>query len=147
MSKLTKNVMISITGLQEYENAEKDAIELTTAGALTKIPGGYQLSYEESALTGMEGTLTSFEISPNRVVLTRTGQLNSEMVFEKGVRHLSLYSTPMGSLEVGVAARKVHSTINDQGGELVINYAIDIDHQLAGENSFSLKVREARISQ
>ncbi len=147
MSKLTKNVMISITGLQEYENAETDAIELTTAGALTKIPGGYQLSYEESALTGMEGTLTSFEISPNRVVLTRTGQLNSEMVFEKGVRHLSLYSTPMGSLEVGVAARKVHSTINDQGGELVINYAIDIDHQLAGENSFSLKVREARISQ
>ena len=147
MSELTKNVMISIFSQQEYQDAEQDSIELTTTGALTKIPGGYQLAYEESALTGMEGTLTSFEISPNRVVLKRTGELNSEMVFEKGVRHLSLYRTSMGSLEVGVAARKVHSTIGDRGGELFVNYAIDIDHQMAGENTFSLKVREATISQ
>lgn len=146
-NEMTKDVMISILGLQEYENMDNDSVELTTAGKLTRTDKGYHLSYEESALTGMEGTLTSFEILPHRVVLTRTGQLCSEMVFEPGVRHLSLYDTPYGSLEVGVAARKVYSTIGDQGGELEVNYSIDIDHKLAGENAFSLKVREAKVSQ
>lgn len=144
--KMTKNVMISILGLQEYEDTDGDSIELTTAGQLTRTAKGYNLSYEESALTGMEGTHTSFDIMPDHVVLTRTGQLCSEMVFQQGVRHLSMYNTPYGSLEVGVAARKVRSTIGDHGGELEINYSIDIDHKLAGENRFSLKVREARVS-
>lgn len=144
---MTKDVMISIQGLQDYNETGADSIELTTAGKLRRLEEGYELSYEESALTGMEGTLTRFEIQPGRVLLTRSGQLNSEMVFEKGVRHLSLYDTPYGSMMVGVAARKVRSTINDCGGELEINYAIDIDHRLAGENSFSLQVRESHISQ
>lgn len=141
----SKTVMISILGLQEYENADPDSIELTITGKLTRTAHGYHLSYQESELTGMEGTHTSFEISPSHVVLTRTGLMNSEMVFERGVRHLSLYKTPYGNFEIGVATRHIHSTIDENGGELEVNYAIDIDHQLAGENRFSLKVREACV--
>lgn len=147
MDELRKNVMISIRSRQEYEGTSPDSIELTTTGALMRTNGGFQLSYEESELTGLEGTRTSFHISPNRVILTRSGQLNSEMVFEKGVRHLSHYITPAGCLEVGVATRKMHSTIDETGGVLEVDYSIDIDHQLAGESSFSLTVREAIISQ
>ncbi len=142
----TKDVMISILGMQEYEEEELDTIELTTAGKLTRTKDGYRLAYLESELTGMEGTVTSFDIMPGCVTLTRTGMLNSEMVFERGVRHLALYNTPYGSLEVGVAARKIDSTISERGGELSVNYSIDIDHQMAGENQFSLKVRESRLS-
>lgn len=145
--KQTKDVFISILGLQDYEGTDGDSVELTTTGKLTRTAQGYHLSYQESALTGMEGTQTNIEIFPRSVVLTRTGQVCSEMVFEQGVRHLSLYNTPYGSLEVGVAARKIHSTIGDRGGELEVNYSIDIDHRLAGENSFSLKVREAKLTQ
>jgi uncharacterized beta-barrel protein YwiB (DUF1934 family) len=122
-------------------------VELTTTGLLSRTENGYCITYQESALTGMEGTSTSLQISPRRVVITRTGQLNSQIVFEKDVRHLSLYSTPMGQLEVGVATRRLYSTINDQGGELEVDYAIDIDHQLTGKNYFSLTVREAEITQ
>jgi uncharacterized beta-barrel protein YwiB (DUF1934 family) len=146
--EMTKDVMISISGLQEYEDMDDDSIELTTAGKLTRTnEGGYHLSYQESALTGMEGTLTTFEILPRRVVLTRTGQVCSEMVFETGVRHLSLYDTPYGHLEIGVAARAVRSTIGDKGGELEISYAVDVDHRLTGENTVYLTVKEAKISQ
>lgn len=141
---MTKDVMISIRGLQEYENADNDSIELVTAGTLERTEHGYSLSYQESAITGMEGTTTSFEISPRMVTLTRTGMVCSQMVFEAGRRHLSLYQTPYGSMEVGVAARSVRSTIGEQGGELEIDYAIDIDHALAGENTFHIKVKEAK---
>lgn len=143
---MTKDVMISIRGLQEYEDQDADAIELVTAGTLTTTEDGYHLSYEETALTGMEGTITNFQIGPRQVILTRTGAICSEMVFELGRRHLSLYATPYGTLEVGVAARSVRSTIGETGGELEINYAIDIDHALAGENTFHIQVKEAKNS-
>lgn len=147
MSEETKNVMISIHSRQEYDEGTPDSVELTTTGLLSRTENGYCVSYEESALTGMEGTHTSLHISPERVILTRTGELNTQIVFEKDVRHLSLYSTPMGRLEVGVATRRLDSTIGERGGELHVDYAIDIERQLTGRNSFSLTVREAEISQ
>lgn len=141
---MTKDVMISIRGLQEYEGIDNDSIEFVTRGTLTSIKDGYNLTYAESELTGMEGTVTSFDIIQNRVVLTRTGPVCSEMVFEAGRRHLSLYQTPYGSMEVGVRAKKMRCTMDEHGGELEIVYSIDIDHAMAGENRFYIKVREAK---
>lgn len=141
---MTKDVMISIRGLQEYEGIDSDSIELVTAGTLTATGQGYNLTYKESAITGMDGTVTSFDIAPKRVVLTRTGPICSEMVFEAGCRHLSLYQTPYGNMEVGVRARMMRCTLDENGGELEVDYAIDIDHAMAGENRFRIKVREAK---
>ncbi len=141
---MTKDVIISIRGLQEYEGIDKDSIELVTAGTLTSTGQGYNLTYEESAITGMDGTVTSFDISPQRVTLIRTGPICSEMVFEAGRRHLSLYQTPYGNMEVGVRARIMRCTLDENGGELEVDYAIDIDHAMAGENRFRIQVRESK---
>lgn len=147
MSEQTPNARISIQSRQEYENAPPDSVELITTGALRRTDDGYCVSYQESVLTGMEGTQTSLDITPQRVVLTRTGEMNTQMVFETGVRHLSLYSTPMGNLEVGVATRRLRTDMDEDGGRLEVDYSIDIDHQLAGENYFSLTVRRTNITQ
>ena len=141
---MDKEVIISIKGMQQYEEVGDDNIELVTAGRLSRGESGdYTLSYQESELTGLEGTCTSFLIQPRRVTLTREGQVNSQMVFEEGRKHLSLYDTPYGAMEVGVSAKSVRCTIGDQGGELEINYAIEIDHAVAGQNLFHIEVKES----
>ncbi len=141
---MEKEVIISIRGMQQFEEEDQDSIELITAGRLSRAESGeYTLQYEESELTGLDGTSTRFLIQPRRVTLTREGQVNSQMVFEVGRKHLSLYDTPYGSMEVGVSARKVRSTIGDGGGELEIDYAIEIDHAVAGYNLFHIEVKEA----
>lgn len=139
-----KNVMISIRGYQAYEGNEDDSMSLLTEGRLSQTEDGYQLSYEETELTGMEGTTTTFQIQGPRVTLLRMGSVCSQMVFEEGRRHLSLYSTPYGNLEVGISTSHLRSTINPQGGKLEIDYSIEIDHALAGHNAFRISVREAQ---
>ncbi len=141
---MEKNVIISIKGMQAYEGLEEDTIELVTQGRLLDCgEDGLTLSYQESELTGMEGTLTTFQVEKTgRVILLRTGQVNSQMVFEEGRRHLSLYQTPVGDLSVGIRANRVRNTLGMQGGELEIDYAIELDHALAGQNIFHIKVRE-----
>ena len=99
---MDKSVIISIKGRQSYENVEDETIELVTEGLLAKEgEGAYTLSYQESELTGLEGTLTTFQIEDGRITLMRHGEVNSQMVFEEGRRHLSMYNTPYGALAVG----------------------------------------------
>lgn len=141
---MEKNVIISIKGTQSYEETEDDMIELVTQGQLLDCgDDGLTLTYQESELTGMQGTLTTFQVEKTgRITLLRMGEVNSQMVFEEGRRHLSLYQTPFGNMSVGILANKVKNTLNMAGGDLEIDYAIEIDHALAGQNLFRIHVRE-----
>ena len=140
---MEKDVIISIQGLQHYAGMDSDNIELVTEGKLEDAEGALRLSYQESELTGMEGTTTVFHVEPERVTLLRMGNVSSEMVFEEGRRHMSLYSTPYGSMEVGILARKLRSTLDQNGGKLEINYDIELNHTLAGQSLFRIDVRES----
>ncbi|WP_294549108.1 DUF1934 domain-containing protein [uncultured Pseudoflavonifractor sp.] len=140
---MDKSVIISIKGKQSYENVEDETIELVTEGLLAKEgEGAYTLSYQESELTGLEGTLTTFQIEDGRVTLMRHGEVNSQMVFEEGRRHLSMYNTPYGALAVGIKTHSMDCRMDDHGGSIEINYAIEIEHAVAGQNLFQIQVRE-----
>ena len=138
---MNKDVIISIRGTQSYEDVEDDVIELVTSGTLSQKEAGYLLTYKESELTGLDGTTTTFQVEPGRVTLVRLGEVNSQMIFEEGQKHVSLYETPYGSMTIGVAAHKVRSTLDETGGLIEINYALEIDHAIAGENYFHIQVR------
>ncbi len=140
---MENNVIISIQGKQSYTDMDDETVELVTEGRLERDgEEGYTLSYQESELTGLEGTLTTFQIEPRRITLMRIGEFNSQMVFEEGRRHLSMYNTPYGALSVGISTRKMHAQMDHTGGAIEIDYAIEIDHAVAGENLFSIKVRK-----
>ena len=139
------NVIISIRGMQSYEDAEDETIELVTEGRLEEDGSdGFTLSYQESELTGLEGTLTTFQIEKDRITLMRVGEVNSQMVFEEGRRHLSMYNTPYGALSIGVSTRRMRANLGRSGGDIEIDYAIEIDHAVAGQNLFQINVREKR---
>ena len=136
------NVIISIKGKQVNDNGP-DEMELVTAGCLSRNEsGGFTVSYQETELTGLEGTTTVVNIEGARVTLLREGTVNSQMVFEEGRRHLSMYETPYGSMSVGVNTRRVKSSMGESGGDLEIDYAIEIDNLMVGRNFFSMNVKK-----
>ena len=139
---MEKDVVISIKGIQKYETTDPDVIELVTAGRLTRVGESYTLSYQESELTGLEGTLTTIQVDGEQVTLMRVGEFTSQMVFQEGRRHLSMYNTPYGAMAIGVNTRHLLADLTDQGGDIEIDYAIEIDHALAGRNVFQIKVSE-----
>ena len=111
---MEKEVIISIKGMQKYENAEPDTIELVTGGRLERDGESFTLSYQESAVTGMDGTLTTFQIEPERVTLLRVGEYTSQMVFQEGRRHMSMYNTPYGTMSIGVNTRHLTAQVGDR---------------------------------
>ena len=115
--------------------------ELLTEGTLEKTEKGWQLCYEESELTGMEGTTTIFDIEENEVTLRRVGAVQSEMHFCCGEISTSAYETPYGSLTVEVGTSFLRVELSEAGGEMEIRYSIAVEHQVTGENRFLIKVK------
>lgn len=140
---MEKNVFISIKGMQKYENADADSVELVTEGRLVREGSSYTLTYQESEMTGLGGTLTTILVNGDQVTMMRAGEVNAQMVFQEGRRHLSMYNTPYGAMAVGVNTRHLLAEMDDHGGEIEVDYAIEIDHAIAGRNIFRIKVKEA----
>jgi uncharacterized beta-barrel protein YwiB (DUF1934 family) len=140
---MDKRVIISIRGSQNsMEFEEDDGIELVTLGRLTRENGDYLISYQESPLTGLDGTTTTLRVAGGRVILSRTGPVCSYMVFEQGRRHLSHYDTEEGVLTIGVNAHRVRTMLDDAGGQIEVDYEIEIDEALTGENRIRVVVSE-----
>ena len=133
-------VMLHIRGTQNYQDQDPEVIELTTEGTLEKQKEVWELSYEESDLTGLAGVTTTFRVGPRGVVLKRTGSIENQMIFMEGRKHESLYRLDFGALMLTVKATKVSSTLSEQGGILDIHYHIEIEDTSAGNVEYHIEV-------
>ena len=138
---MKRDAILSIQGRQTYADQEPEIIELVTEGTMDFRDGGWDISYEETALTGMEGVTTTFRVEPGRVILRRQGTLQSEMVFEEGVSHDSLYQMSFGALLMTVKATFLFYDIVEDGGTIDLSYNIDIENTEAGVIDYHLDIR------
>lgn len=139
---MKQDVVLTITGRQTYAGQEPDVIELVTDGTMTFRDGGWDISYEESELTGMEGVTTTFRVEPGMVKLERTGKLTSTMVFQENVPHDSLYQMEFGALLLTVRATRVFFDLVPDGGSVDLVYEICIENTEAGMIDYHLDIRK-----
>ena len=138
---MKQKVLLSIRGKQAYLDQEPDIIELVSEGTLEYSSGGWNLSYEESDLTGLEGVTTIFRLEGETVTLTRFGRLNSQMVFKPGFVHESLYRSEFGTMMMSVCASQVRYDLSEKGGTVDLKYNIEIEHTAAGTIDYHLEIR------
>ena len=138
---MKQDVVLSIRGSQRYEGQEPEVIELVTEGTMEFSDGGWDIRYEESALTGLEGVVTTFRVEPGKIILKRTGKLNSLMVFQQGIPHDSLYQMEFGTLMITVEAKFIWFDIVADGGTIDLTYAISIENTEAGIIDYHLDIR------
>ena len=85
---MKKDVIITIRGLQTFEDTGEDNVELVTNGRFYNKGGCYYVSYKESELTGLGNTTTTVKIEKDKVTVIRFGDLESHMIFEEGQKHI-----------------------------------------------------------
>ena len=137
-------VLLTIHSEQDIDSPQQDNMELLTEGVMSLKPDGLTLTYQESALTGMEGTTTTFEMYGPKVILRRAGTVSSQMIFEEGRQHTSLYETPMGELSIDIQTGYLRNSVTERGGLLEIRYSVSVEHTNTGKNRFRMRVRRKR---
>lgn len=137
------NALIKITGTQTADG-EQDVIELTTNGTLEKTTDGWKLCYSETEATGMEGTITQLDITPNRLNLMRSGTHPSMLVLEKNRRHHCNYHTPYGTIDLGTYASELAYKLNENGGEVLFSYTLGFNGGVSSAHTVHIHVQEEK---
>lgn len=135
------NAVIKITGVQGASQPDAETIELVTDGVYCRTENGYQIYYVESEITGLEGTTTTVDITQDSVTVERRGMLNTKMVFRPGEKSRFLYDTRYGAATMGIETRKLNASFDDLGGELSIDYVVNMEHTVASRNILNMSVR------
>ncbi len=137
-----KDVWISISNRQKNGSEEANTLLFDTAGYYFFNDGVGVLSYQESELTGLEGTRTSVMVMPDQVVVDRDGMLTGRMIFREGVRDSFPYNTPYGQMTLGINTRSIRHNFNETGGDVEIDYVTDLAHTYVSRNQFRISVKE-----
>ena len=137
---MRKNVWLTVHGEQQYEGLAPDSLEQRLPGTLEETADGVRIRYEERNADGAVVTVTSLDMADGGVVLTRMGEVTSEMVFAEGKEHTSFYAVPYGTLPVAVKAESVKWKLDEDGGMLALRYAITIGGQ-RGKCALRIRVR------
>ena len=115
-----------------------------TRGKFVRRGSSYFIAYEETEATGYAGCTTTVKATADarEVVMTRFGKVPSQLVIEKGVRHICHYETGFGSVSLGVAADVIELDLTDAGGRLQFSYTLDS----GGENFISRNLVDITVA-
>ncbi|MCQ2418381.1 MAG: DUF1934 domain-containing protein [Clostridia bacterium] len=136
-----KKVLLTIKSTQQYEDQTPEVIELTTGGTFRIEGDTCVLSYKETELTGLYGAVTTFTVSPERVVLQRDGAVSSRMEFVLNEQHESLYATENAALYIRVTAKKMQIELDENGGFFEVSYSVVIEQTTEGHITYHIDVQ------
>lgn len=136
---MKKKAVISISSVQV--NDEEDIVEVVTPGEFHILEDGFKAIYEESEISGMEGTTTYLTIKSGKVTLERKGSTQTVMVFESNGSNISLYNTPYGMLELKINTNSLDIFMNENGGKVVIDYSLIVGGESEVKTNLKLSIK------
>lgn len=124
---MENNAIIKVSSVQLSNDNEQ--IEVISNGIFKVLEEGYEVSYEETEISGMEGTVTKITVTEDKVILERTGTTESLIEFKIDSNHVSLYNTPYGMLELLTKTKVLDIDVTENGGVVKIDYEMSVAGQ------------------
>ena len=127
---MDKEVLIHVKGLHMIDTPEGDEpIEIVVPGEYYFRNGSHYLRYEEMLDEQGDPTINYIKISSRGMEVRKKGQVNTHMVFEQGKRNMAFYTTPFGTLEMGISATNLELEESEGQIAMKVNYSLDLNQE------------------
>lgn len=123
---MQKKALISVKSTNDIDD---NAIEVVTPGAFNIDEKGLWATYEETEISGMEGTITNIKIGEEHFILEREGTISTTMEFRKDSSTISMYNTPYGMMDITVFTKDLELDVSKNGGNIKAKYDMIISGQ------------------
>ena len=140
---MTKDVFLSITGLQftAQEEGDAQAVEVITPGDYYKKNDKHYVMYDE-VMEGFEGTTRNLiKVGPDFLDITKKGVTNVHMIFEKNKKNVTYYYTPFGSNLIGIDAKQVEVAETEENIDIRVNYDLEINYEFLANCNITLNIK------
>ena len=128
---MTKEVLIHIRGVQNMGGIteQDEPIELITPGEYYFRNNTHYLLYEERMEGFTEPVHNMVKVRPGMMEVRKKGLVNVHMVFEQGKKNMTYYTTPYGTLQMGVSATNLELTESEENLQIKADYALDMNEE------------------
>lgn len=127
---MEKEVLIHVRGLQMMaEDGEQEPIEIVVPGEYYFRNGSHYLRYEEIMDESAQPTVNYIKMSEKGMEVRKKGLVNVHMVFEQGKKNMTYYTTPFGTLQMGIAATGMELHESESGLDMKVDYALDMNDE------------------
>ncbi len=126
---MTKEVMLTIRGLQFDQEAENEEIETVQWGQYYKKGDTHYLLYEELMEGHQEPVRNMIKFRERKMDLTKRGLVNVYMVFEENKKNTTNYLTPYGGMLVSMDTERVAFTEKEDEIRLHVDYALEVNYE------------------
>lgn len=121
--------------------SEPEPVEIIAPGEYYFKNGKHYILYDEF----MEGfdsvTKNVLKLQQDSLEITKRGSSNVHMVFEKDKKNMTCYTTPFGSLMMGIDAHSISIQESEEELHAQIEYALDINYEHLADCSIKLHVQ------
>lgn len=136
---MEKSAVISIRSFSDLDKDE--VIEVVTPGKFHLEESEFKAVYEESEISGMDGTTTTLVIKDDVLVLEREGSTSTRMEFKKGEDVISLYNTPYGMMNINISTKELDIDMDEDGGVIYTKYVLGLEGQPGITTELKVKIR------
>ena len=137
---MKKDVLVSFTSYNAYEDADIDKVIFETKGSFYQKEGKFYLKYEEQ-LNDVKVSNT-LKIEDKKVTIMRFGEVNTQIIVEQGKKHLNYYETGEGTFLMGIYGDHVDIDISETKGQIVLKYGVEFNNVLTTKNTIEVKFEE-----
>ena len=138
---MTKEILLSIKGLQFLEDNNEDEIEVITTGTYFQKDGRHSIKYDE-VMEGLEGKIQNLiKINGKSMEVTKRGLSNVHMVFEENKKNVTYYDTPFGNLLVGIAATNIDLNESKDIIDVKVDYALEVNYEHLADCTISMNIQ------
>ncbi len=137
---MTKEVIVSLKGLQSMEEENGEPIELVSHGTYRYENGNHMIQYEEVDEEEQKITKVSVVANETHVEIVKRGLSNVEMVFHENQKTMSCYQTPYGDLAIGIDTTAIRVAEYGDQMEIVLDYGLDMNNSHVADCSIEMKI-------
>ncbi|MCI5874616.1 MAG: DUF1934 domain-containing protein [Clostridiales bacterium] len=138
---MTKEVLVSISGLQFAEDMDQEPVEVITSADYYKKNGKHYIVYDEVMEGFAETTKNIIKLGDGCMDITKRGVANVHMMFEKDKKNLTYYYTPYGSLLIGITAAKVDVEETENDIHILVDYALEVNYEHVADCKIKMNVK------
>lgn len=138
---MTKEVLLTIKGLQMSPEDGEDTVEMIAPGEYYYRNDKHFVLYDEVMEGQDEVTKNIVKFEDDYMEITKKGPCSVHMIFEKNKKNVTYYYTPYGSLLIGIDAHKVQIEEKEDMILARVEYSLEINCEHIANCDISIKVR------
>ena len=139
---MTKDVMISIRGIQFDNGQDGEKIESIQKGEYYNRNNTHYIMFDE-IIEGMQDPVKSMiKFKKGEMHLNKKGPINVNMDFLENKKTLTDYRTPFGNIVVGIEAKKVYFEEEEKRILVKVDYVMDVNYEYLADCKITIDIRD-----